>query len=294
MKPTIRICLFGKFSVHFGDELILAHSPHKAQELLAYLALHTGKVHPRDSLADLLWAGLDTPNSRKYLRQALWQVHSGLLAVGRARLARLLQAESDWLALEFGEREETDVANFEQAFASANATPGDALGPGVARQLADAVRLYRGDLLQSWVVEWCGYDRERFRGACLNILEKLAEYHEFRHEYETANVYATLALRMDPARERSHRSLMRSLAKSGDRCGAMRQYLHCVEALRDELGVGPEPETVVLEQMIRAGDVVGGVRQPVRAANAAQRGGPRGITVVASARRFRRDSSRQV
>src|SRR6185295_14676908 len=100
MKPSIRISLFGKFSVHIGDEVLLAHAPHKAQELLAYLTLHTGKAHPREILAELLWGDQDTPNSRKYLRQALWQLHSGLVAVGRTRAAHLLRVESDWLELE--------------------------------------------------------------------------------------------------------------------------------------------------------------------------------------------------
>ena len=54
---------------------------------------------------------------------------------------------------------------------------------------------------------------------------------------------------------------MRALAKSGDRCGAIRQYARCVEVLREDLGVQPEPETVVLEQMIRAGQLVGAVRE---------------------------------
>jgi len=58
---------------------------------------------------------------------------------------------------------------------------------------------------------------------------------------------------------------MPNCAKSGDRCAAIRLYAHCVEALRDELE--PEPETVVLGQMIRTGQILGGVRGQLAATN---------------------------
>lgn len=285
MKPAIRITLFGKFSVHMGDEVLLDHAPHKAQELLAYLTLHRGKAHPRDTLADLLWGDQDTPNSRKYLRQALWQLHSGLVAVGRARAAHLLHAESDWIELELDDRVEADVPRFEEAFAAVNGGRGDALHPEQARNLAAIARLYRGDLLEGWIAQWCCYDRERYRRMYLSILDKLTDYYEAHHEYETAIAYATLSLSNDPARERSHRSLMRALAMSGDRCAAIRQYSRCVEALRDEVGVDPEPETVVLERMIRAGEVVGVVRERFTATSGGPISTAGDLTVVSGSRR---------
>ena len=110
MRQPTHITLFGKFSVRAGEDILLDHIPHKAQELLAYLALHPGKAHPRESLAELLWGECDSPNSRKYLRQALWQLHSGLLALGRARAAQFLHAHADWLELELDDRVEADVA----------------------------------------------------------------------------------------------------------------------------------------------------------------------------------------
>src|SRR6185295_11838651 len=132
----------------------LDHAPLKAQELLAYLTLHTGKAHPRETLAELLWGDQDTPNSRKYLRQALWQLHSGLVAVGRTRAAHLLHVESDWLELAPDDRVDVDVARFEEAFVAVNGTGGGALQAEQARSLAEAARLYRGDLLEGWLTEW--------------------------------------------------------------------------------------------------------------------------------------------
>ena len=138
---------------------------------------------------------------------------------------------------------------------------GEALRPDEVRALAGTAQVYRGDLLEGWQAEWCVYDRERFRRMHLSILDKLADNYESRHEYDAAVAYANIALKYDRAREKSHRSMMRALAKSGDRGEALRQFERCVASLHEELGLAPEPETVVLEQMIRAGNVVGAVRE---------------------------------
>lgn len=262
MKPPLRITLFGRFSVHIGDDSLLDCTPHRAQELLAYLALHRGRPHPREALAELLWPDSEQPHARKYLRQALWQLHSGLLAARRPRAVCLVHAEADWLEFELDDRDELDTMRFERAFASGRGARSDLLHPEVARELAEAAQLYRGDLLEGCLADWCQYERERFRRMYLTVADMLVDYQEARQEYEAAIAYATLALRYDSARERTHRSLMRLLAKTGDRAGALRQYERCVEVLRDEIGVEPEPETLMLQQLIRTGGIVGAIREP--------------------------------
>ena len=263
MKPCVHITLFGRFSVRRGDQVLLDHAPHRAQELLAYLVLHRGRPHPRETLAELLWKDAESPHARKYLRNALWQLHSGLVALGRGRAARLLRAEADWIELDVDGGTAVDADGIEQAFTAARGIPGEALPAEAARGLAEAVQLYRGDLLEGWPAEWCAYDRDRFRRMYLALLDKLADHHEARQGYEAAIAYATIALRNDAARERTHRSLIRLLAKQGDRTAALRQYERCVAALMGELGVEPEPETVVLRQLVRAGGIVGAVRESV-------------------------------
>jgi DNA-binding SARP family transcriptional activator len=261
MQPPIRITMLGRFAVHFGSHDLMDQVPHKAQELLAYLVLHRGKAHPREALAELLWGERDTPNSRKYLRQALWQLHSGLLPLGRARAAQVLHAQSDWLELTFDDRATTDLVDFESSFDEVRGTAGTELTEAQARAIVAGAQLYGRDLLDGWPAEWCTYERDRYRRMYLSMLDRLADYFESRHEYDTVVAYATLALRYEPARERCHRSTMRALAKAGDRGAALRQYERCVRALDAELGLEPEPETVVLEGMIRAGQVLGAVRE---------------------------------
>src|SRR5689334_8219545 len=116
MKPPIRILLFGKFTARLGEETLIDHLPPKAQDLLAYLVLHRGRPHPREALGEVLWGERDSPNTRRYLRQALWQLHAGLVALGRRRAAQVLHAESEWLQLDLDEHVDADIAQFERGF----------------------------------------------------------------------------------------------------------------------------------------------------------------------------------
>lgn len=293
MKPSIRITLFGRFSVRIGEGTVVDQVPHKAQELLAYLVLHRGKAHPRDSVAELLWGERDSPNSRKYLRQVLWQLHAALAHLGRSRAAHLLRAESDWLEFAVGDGLSADVVDFEAGFNAVKSLAGEALSGEQMRALVEVAQLYSGDLLEGLPADWCGYDRERFRRMYLALLDKLVEFCESRHEHEAAIAYGMMALRYDRARERSHRSVMRALAASGDRAGAVRQYGRCVDALRDDLGVEPEPETVVLVQRIRAGEVIGAHRERLAMTNGDRKLSvvPRPATVLGASARGKSESS---
>jgi DNA-binding SARP family transcriptional activator len=230
MKSRTRISLLGRLTIRLGDETRLTHVPHKAQELLAYLILHRDKPHPRDTLAELLWGDRDSPNSRKYLRQALWQLHTGLLSMGRSRAAQILRADCEWIELSLDDTFELDIMDLERGFDLACRVRPEELRPELARELAGTVQLYRGDLLEGCSLEWCTYDRERFRRMFLAILDRLTDHYEARHDYDAAIAYASLALRYDRARERSHRSAMRALAKAGDRSEAIRQFERCASA----------------------------------------------------------------
>lgn len=256
MKPEIRVTLFGKFCVRFHDQVLLDHSPHKVQELLAYLVLHRGKAHPREALTELLWGDHDGPNTRKYLRQALWQLNAGLLALGRKRCSRLLHADPGWVELVLDGDIHLDTAALDSAFSGARGVRGAGLTPEAARVLLDAVPLYQGDLLEGWCQDWCRYDRDRFREVYLSILDKLVDYHEAAGEFEAGIAFGNLALQRDPARERTHRSLMRMLCFSGNRVAAIRQFERCTAVLHQELEVVPEPETLELYARIRRGNVL--------------------------------------
>ena len=251
MPSEIRITLFGRFSVQYGGEPVLDHAPHKAQELLAYLLLNPGRAHPREALADLLWEDCESPHAKKYLRQALWQLHAGLLAVGRSRASRLIHQEPGWVELDLEGCAWVDIVQLEEAFLSVRGRA--EIQPSMAPRLVDAVQLYRGDLLEGWNFNWCSYERDRYREMYLSLLDKLVAHYEIKGDYEAGIAFSMLALRCDRARERTHRHVMRLQYLAGDRTAALRQYERCVSALREELEIAPSTETLDLHRTICSG-----------------------------------------
>lgn len=260
---VLHVSLFGKLHVQLDGQVLTGLNARKAQELLCYLLLYRDRPHPREALADLLWGGNSTARSKKYLRQALWQLQAALDCQSEPTDGRLLIVEPDWLQLNTEADLWLDVAVFEQAFDPARRVPGRELDASRARTLHSAAQLYRGDLLEGWYHDWCLYERERLQNMYLAMLDKLMGYCEAHHDYEAGLAYGTCILRFDLARERTHRRLMRLYCLAGDRTAALRQYERCAAVLDEELGVRPAKRTLVLYQQIRADQLDGLAAAPV-------------------------------
>lgn len=243
----LSIQLFGKFTMQADGKRLGGIDSRKVQELLAYLLVYRDRPHPRESLAELLWEASSTAQSKKYLRQALWQMQQLL---PKAEAEPLIRIEPDWIRISPEASYWLDVAEFESAFAEAQGIPGHQLGEAVAASLDRAAALYRGDLLAGWYSDWCLYERERLQNMWLAMLDKLMSYCEASGQYEAGLAYGTRVLRDDRARERTHRRLMRLAYLAGDRTGALRQYERCVQALEEELSVRPSRQTEELHQQI--------------------------------------------
>jgi DNA-binding SARP family transcriptional activator len=194
--------------------------------------------------------------SRKYLRQALWKLHTVLDEAAASPTEHILNIEPAWLSINLDADFFLDVAVFEAAFRHVEGVAGWDLDESTARSLHGAIDLYRGDLLEDWYQDWCIFERERLQNLYLMMLTKLMVYYESRGEYEAGISHAVRLLSYDRAHERAHRSLMRMYDCAGDRTAALRQYDRCVETLRQELGVEPADSTKALyHAIIREGDV---------------------------------------
>ncbi len=124
--------------------------------------------------------------------------------------------------------------------------------------LERAVSLYRGPFLQGFSTpdsaafeEWLLLTREQFGRQIREALNDSVQLHEERGAYEQALPHAWRQVELDPWREGAQRQLMRLLARDGQRGAALAQYEACRQALADELGVEPRPETTRLYEQIR-------------------------------------------
>jgi DNA-binding SARP family transcriptional activator len=215
-------------------------SAQKAQALLFYLAAEPGRPHTRGQLIALLWEESGEREGRNSLSTTLSRLRQALPAAP-------VRADGDTLAWDPTAGAQVDLHEFE------------ALAHG-AQDLEGAAALYRGPFLDGFEVresvgfeEWLRAERERWQYRALNALDQLVARASAAGELERALDYARRALAVDPFQERFHRALMRLLAGSGDRAAAVAQFRACRELLERELGVEPDPETVALDEAIRAG-----------------------------------------
>lgn len=110
-------------------------------------------------------------------------------------------------------------------------------------ELATAVSLYQGELAPGLAVEsaefeaWLRQEREHLHQQALAAMERLTEQTILQGDFAAAQVHARQQLRLEPWLESAHRQLMRALALSGDRNGALAQFEACQELLADELGI---------------------------------------------------------
>src|SRR6266853_319842 len=136
---TLRIYLFGKFCVRRNEQVLDGFDARKVQELFCYLLLHRDHSLPRETLASLLWPDTTTVQSKKGLRQVLWQLQSALGSQHESARDRALLVEPDWVQLNSEANLWLDVAIFEQVYYLVQKIPGQELDSAKAQLLEDTV-----------------------------------------------------------------------------------------------------------------------------------------------------------
>ncbi|HYX51428.1 MAG TPA: BTAD domain-containing putative transcriptional regulator [Ktedonobacteraceae bacterium] len=246
ISPTLQMNLLGTFLIASDHIPLTSIEVPRLQSLLAYLVLHRGVPQSRTSLASMLWPDSTEEQAHTNLRNLLYKLRQALpdseqyLIVNRHML--MWQDNDCWTM---------DVQEFEQAVNIAEQA--ELMEDyAMARQaLANAMELYRGNLLPGCYDEWILQERERLSQMYLGVIEKLLHLQEREGDLQGAIRIAQRLLREDPLQEGSYRHLMRLYANSGNRAAAVRAYQNCVAVLKRELGVEPGPEThQAYEQLI--------------------------------------------
>jgi DNA-binding SARP family transcriptional activator len=251
--PAINVRLFGRFGVWCDGRPATGLNARRACELLSYLVLHRDRAQQREALAGQLWEDAQPAQGRKYLRQALWQLHTALRLDEGGDGPQVLQVGPEWIQLNSCDQVQVDVIRFEEATRLCRGIPGSKLDDASLLQLEQAVALYRGDLLDGWYQDWCLFERERLQNEFLDMLEKLVTSYETRRDCERGLAHARRMLAVDPAREQAHRHVMRLQVLAGNHTEALREYERCERSVMQELGVKPSEQTRALHESIRQG-----------------------------------------
>ena len=225
---TLAIRLLGRFSVAVDGVAIPgdAWRSRRGADVVKLLALSPDHRMHRAQVMEALWPESDPEASGSNLRKAL---HFARRAMGDERA---VVNERGVLVLRPDARVETDVERFEAA-ARRGLDAGD---EAACRAAAD---LYHGDLLPDDLYEsWLAEPRGRLRRRYLDVLRAGALWDRLAEE--------------DPTDEQAARALMRAHLDAGQRREAIRRFERLREALRDQLGVGPDRATVALYEAVLA------------------------------------------
>src|SRR5688572_15178543 len=223
-----------------GKELRTVLAQPKRFALLAYLAVATPRgAHQRDTLIGLFWPEHDSEHARNALSQSLHFLRRWLgadLITGRGPDEIVVNRDLLWC----------DAVAFDNALDSG--------------RFAEALELYRGDLLQGFhlsgdAVEferWLERERERFKRREIDALETVAKKAEEAGDFAGAVSWRQRLAARDPYSSRIALGLMRAFESAGDPAAAARHARVHETLLKNELGVAPDPEIGAFARRLRS------------------------------------------
>jgi predicted ATPase/DNA-binding SARP family transcriptional activator/tetratricopeptide (TPR) repeat protein len=260
----LKFALLGPPQITRADGTPVTFRSRKELALLTYLAVEHARPHRRDALLAFLWPDAPAEAARNSLRVALANLRQALGPAAASLIAdrqtvRLVPGGEGWL----------DVAAFRALLGTCKARSHEKreVCPDCVERLGQAVDLYGGDFLAGFSLldatpfeEWALVCRAELHHHVLDALTTLAAAHEAAGDYGALCRRARRQLALEPWHEPAHRTLMRGLALTGDRSGALAHYDHCHAVLADELGVEPDAGTRALYERIRAGELAPATR----------------------------------
>ncbi len=250
----------------------------KRLALLVYLSLASPRdYHRRDKLVALFWPELDDAHARNALSKAVHFLRRGVgddAIEVRGDELRVARDKVGCDAVLFDELVELD-------------------------RLADALALYRGDLLEGFFLEealgferWLDDERDRIKRRAALSAQRLALTETNAGRLAEAAEWIRRELDLHPDDEGALRRFVLALHHSGDRAGALREFDRAVRRLADDYGVEPSRETrrvrEVLEQPAPSAESFPVAPQSLRVPDTSGRTAP--LTASQAGRHFSRRS----
>jgi DNA-binding SARP family transcriptional activator len=238
-KEKVRVRVLGELALEVDGRPLDPIASRRARSLLGWLAVHPG-LHPRGRVAGVFWPDVLEESARSSLRTTLATLRREL----GEDAAELLNTSRESVGIQPGPEVRIDLQVFEQLVSSG--------------ELERAVALCRGDLLADLDDDWVNEPREHHRHRLVGVLGQLAEEAESSGDLHAALNRTREQLRLDPLSDEAQREVVRRLAATGDRAGALAAYQAYGARLQRELGLAPSVGIRELVEAVRRG---GSVRQ---------------------------------
>jgi predicted ATPase/DNA-binding SARP family transcriptional activator len=240
------ITLLGGLRAEQDGKSVTRFRTRKTASLLATLAYHADRIHPRDELVELLWPDDDPDAARASLRTALNSLRKQLEPPG-VPPGSVLVTDRSIVRLR-KDAVSTDVAEFKAALREARAA---ADAGSAASHLTRAVQAYQGELLPGFYEDWVLSERQHLAESYTGALLQLIAHREAGGDITQALEYARLAISNDRTNEEAHQKVICLLRKAGRPADALQQYRELERILREQLDVQPSEESRALADSLR-------------------------------------------
>ncbi len=222
----------------------------KAVHLLQFFVTLRRKPLHKEEIIDRLWPDLDSETGNRDFKVAL-SITLKTLEPDRAPRAQSRFIRRYDLAYGLNlETAQVDADEFESFVEGGN----HALARDVVAAIEKyqrAIALYTGEYLPERRYEdWSSAERERLQTLALGTMTALAKLLLDSNPLESLRLTQRV-LALDSAWEEAYRIQMKAHLAQGNRALALRVYQQCLQALADEFGIEPLPETQDLHNSIR-------------------------------------------
>lgn len=226
-----QVTLFGGLRILRGGQPV-ASPPFRSQALLAWLLLHPSEGK-REQIAGGLFPDSPEETAKARVSDCLWLLKKHLPEFPLCSTPTEIGLSTEQVCV--------DVHTFRQS-----------LQRGDPSSLAQAIDLYRGDLLPEQDADWLLLERENLYLAYVRALQALSA--RFLQNGEPAQAVPLLEKldRIEPFDENNLRGLLRAYQAVGRRGAALAAFDRFRARLRDEMELEPEPATLDVIQAVRS------------------------------------------
>jgi DNA-binding SARP family transcriptional activator len=248
-EPSIVIYGLGTFQVYINGKLVEDWPNRKGKSILKYLLLHREAPVPKDRLMDTFWPDAKPDAARRNLHQAIYTIRRTLRA-GHPTL-QSIRFENDCYLFDPDTPIWVDYEEFSRRAKAGLELEKNRLLAEALVEYSIADGLYQNDFLEEDLYEeWSSIKRQQLRDTFLELAGRLSEHYLHQTEYTAAMALCHKIIKIDRCQESAYRRLMKCYLAQGQRHFAIRQYLTCLEVLKEDLDLLPSQETVTLYQRL--------------------------------------------
>lgn len=236
--PHLVIRALGRNQVKINDRAVVWQMS-STRDLFFLLLAHPEGLS-KEAIGLLFWEDASPADIRLRFKNSIYRLRQ---AVGKEAIELNDEIYTFNRSLDY----EYDVETFEKELE--NARQANNNEQRLKHYLA-ALESYKGAFLPDIEGSWVVAERERLHQAYLDLLLKVAAILHEQRQSEEALRHLQKALAEDRCLEAAHRQAMLIYAGMGNRAGVARQYELCRQALEEEFGAQPSPQTEDLYTML--------------------------------------------